>query len=83
LTTGRRSVSDFQRGCCARKKDILATRVKPLAATKAEAVNPPTQTSNKRSRHGCALTREATARAARVSSATIAQIQKIQASATP
>ena len=82
---GRRSVSDFQRGVLAlRKKDILATRVKPVAAPKADDGQP----SNADIEQAVAamvapLTREATARAARVSSATIAQIQKIQESATP
>ena len=82
---GRRSVSDFQRGVLAlRKKDILATRVKPLAATKAEAGQPTDADIEQAVADMVApLTREATARAARVSSATIVQIQKIQASATP
>lgn len=77
---GRRSVSDFQRGVLAlRKKEILSTR---LSQEKAPAngidtctkvpteANPP-------------LTREAVARAARVSSATLGQIEKIHKTATP
>jgi hypothetical protein len=82
---GRRSVSDFQRGVLAlRKKDILAARVKPVAVPAPEA-GPPSHAQIKQEIAAMVapLTREATARAARVSSATIAQIQKIQASATP
>ena len=86
---GRRSVSDFQRGVLAlRKKDILAGRDQPAkveapadtsgpapweesaAPTPAPAAEP-------------ALTREALAKAARISSNTISQIEKIQKSATP
>ena len=82
---GRRSVSDFQRGVLAlRKKDILASRVKPVAASKADDGQPSDADIEQAVAAMVApLTREATARAARVSSATIAQIQKIQASATP
>ncbi len=82
---GRRSVSDFQRGVLAlRKKDILATRVKPVAAPKTDD-GPSSDADIEQTVAAMVapLTREATARAARVSSATIAQIQKIQASATP
>jgi hypothetical protein len=64
-----------------RKKDILATVSNPWPPEGRSRSR--TQTSNKRHRrHGGALTREATARVGRVSSATIVQIQKIQASAT-
>ncbi|MDQ9169380.1 hypothetical protein Q8A64_03035 [Oxalobacteraceae bacterium R-40] len=78
---GRRSVSDFQRGVLAlRKKEILSMRVAPVkappaeksgvdAATKTEAAPP--------------LTREAVARAARVSSATLGHIEKIKKAAVP
>jgi len=86
---GRRSISDYQRGVLAlRKKEIMAERAKELAeAAAAEdaaiapaepadgeaAVKPPSM----------ALSREDVARAARLSSATIGQIEKIQKSATP
>jgi transposase-like protein len=76
---GRRSVSDFQRGVLAlRKKEILAARTAqrssdepaaPDAAAQPEA-SPP-------------LTRQTLARAARVSSATLGQIEKIQKTAAP
>lgn len=72
---GRRSLSDFQRGVLAlRKKDILASRVQPppdgppaLGPLKSEPLT----------------TRDAIAKAARISSNTISQIEKIQKSATP
>jgi hypothetical protein len=80
---GRRSVSDFQRGVLAlRKKEIVSARMaqaqaqqspeKPVAADAVvpAAGEPP-------------LTREAVARAARVSSATLGQIEKIQKTAAP
>jgi len=80
---GRRSVSDFQRGVLAlRKKEIVATR---LAQTQAqqppvEAAGDDTATQPKSDPQ---LTREAIARAARVSSATLGQIEKIQKTAAP
>ncbi|MGV3741792.1 MAG: hypothetical protein ACO1NO_05745 [Burkholderiaceae bacterium] len=78
---GRRSVSDFQRGVLAlRKKEILAARMTKEQAPAAEkkevdaaakpAAAPP-------------LTREAVARAARVSSATLGNIEKIKKAAVP
>ncbi len=78
---GRRSVSDFQRGVLAlRKKEILSARVVQEKAPTAEekgvdtlakpAAAPP-------------LTREAVARAARVSSATLGNIEKIKKAAVP
>ncbi|MES2877305.1 MAG: hypothetical protein V4713_02695 [Pseudomonadota bacterium] len=78
---GRRSVSDFQRGVLAlRKKDILATRVAPTppvseasAAPEAPSVPAPEPMP----------TRESIAKAARISSNTISQIEKIQKSAAP
>ena len=74
---GRRSVSDFQRGVLAlRKKDILAGRVKPPAG-ELPAPAPGPETPN------TLLTRDAIAKAARISSNTISQIEKIQKSATP
>lgn len=72
---GRRSVSDFQRGVLAlRKKDILATRGQPLAS------EPPASGSLTPEP---LITRDAVAKAARISSNTIHQIEKIQKSATP
>lgn len=80
---GRRSVSDFQRGVLAlRKKEIVSTRV-----AKTQAQRPPdklTGTDVSSQPEGeQPLTREAIARAARVSSATLAQIEKIQKTAAP
>ncbi|QAU33581.1 hypothetical protein [Janthinobacterium sp. 17J80-10] len=79
---GRRSVSDFQRGVLAlRKKEIVAARLaqtpspsaKPAGAdTTARPVSDPPWTK-----------REVVAKAARVSSATLGQIEKIQKTATP
>jgi transcriptional regulator with XRE-family HTH domain len=75
----RRSVSDFQRGLLAlRKKQIVSTRVaqkpaEPAAEdSEAQASEPPPWN-----------TREEVARAARVSSNTISQIERIQKAATP
>jgi transcriptional regulator with XRE-family HTH domain len=75
----RRSVSDFQRGVLAlRKKEIVAARVAerpPEDEADAEAsVDPASPPWN---------TREDVARAARVSSNTISQIERIQKAATP
>lgn len=77
----RRSVSDFQRGVLAlRKKDIVAARVAqrasapesaPAASAPAVPESPPWNT------------REDVAKAARVSSNTISQIERIQKAATP
>jgi transcriptional regulator with XRE-family HTH domain len=73
----RRSVSDFQRGLLAlRKKQIVSTRVAQKAAEAPpegeDAAEPPPWN-----------TREEVARAARVSSNTISQIERIQKAATP
>jgi transposase-like protein len=80
---GRRSVSDFQRGVLAlRKKEIVAARLaqaqdkKAPAEPAAEAAAVPADTLPQ-------LTRESIARAARVSSATLGQIEKIQKTAAP
>jgi transcriptional regulator with XRE-family HTH domain len=75
----RRSVSDFQRGLLAlRKKEIVAARMAHKAAEAqaetegaADPTDPPWNT------------REDVARAARVSSNTISQIERIQKAATP
>lgn len=85
---GRRSVSDFQRGVLAlRKKEILAARVAQAetggeqagqaadASSSADAATP--------ARSELPLTRAVLARAARVSSATLGQIEKIQKTAAP
>lgn len=72
---GRRSLSDFQRGVLAlRKKDILAANVPPAPADPSAAVPIKPEV---------AITREAIARAARISSNTISQIEKIQKTAAP
>jgi hypothetical protein len=83
---GRRSVSDFQRGVLAlRKKDILAARRQlprePLPAAKGD--EPVADLQPWEGEAEPMVTREAMAKAARVSSATIQQIEKIQKSATP
>jgi len=75
----RRSVSDFQRGVFAlRKKEIVAARM---------AENPPAQEGDKNAPADDTSppwnTREDVARAARVSSNTISQIERIQKAATP
>ncbi|HEU4375077.1 MAG TPA: hypothetical protein VFS02_16400 [Telluria sp.] len=76
----RRSVSDFQRGVMAlRKKDIVTARAaqragepEPVAPATTAAAEPPPWN-----------TREDVAKAARVSSNTISQIERIQKAATP
>ncbi|MFY8117020.1 MAG: plasmid replication/partition related protein [Roseateles sp.] len=87
---GRRSVSDFQRGVLAlRKKEILAKRPKPLPTAAADAADisaaadalapsaaPPEPELRLASR-------ESIAKVARISSATVAQIEKIQKAAAP
>jgi hypothetical protein len=89
---GRRSVSDFQRGVLAlRKKDILASRTAPAASPVPVAADgsPPWDESDPAvpapvlARPDALLTREAIAKAARISSNTIVQIEKIQKSASP
>lgn len=75
---GRRSVSDFQRGVLAlRKKDIMAARRTQALTEPAPANTPergPAEPLN---------SREAIARAARLSSNTVVQIEKIQKDAAP
>ena len=76
---GRRSISDFQRGVLAlRKKEILQARQAAAtpagdAAARADAPAEPAP----------ALSRQALARAARVSSSTLGQIEKIHKAAAP
>jgi len=73
---GRRSVSDFQRGVLAlRKKDILAARVHVPMSNASPSESPTTPAP--------LVTRESIAKAARISSNTISQIEKIQKSAAP
>lgn len=92
---GRRSVSDFQRGVLAlRKKDLLASRVRPLPSDAPNA-GPSADLSGAASAESAPapapaptapeplFTREAIAKAARISSAAIGQIEKIQKSAAP
>ena len=78
---GRRSVSDFQRGVLAlRKKDILNAR-RPAPPTEAAM---PTEDAPALPQVSESLTsRDALAKAARISSNTITQIEKIQKSAAP
>lgn len=80
---GRRSVSDFQRGVLAlRKKEILAERA-AQAQAKQESEKPDMPADAAPPNSAPPPTREAIARAARVSSATLGQIEKIQKTATP
>ena len=83
---GRRSVSDFQRGVLAlRKKDILAARrqLPKEGAPAAKGDEPVAALQPWEDEDEPMVTRESMAKAARVSSATILQIEKIQKSATP
>ena len=78
---GRRSVSDFQRGVLAlRKREIVSAR---LAQEKAQqpSVAADEAEVTAQSTPQPVLTRQAAARAARVSSATLGQIEKIQKTA--
>jgi transcriptional regulator with XRE-family HTH domain len=74
----RRSVSDFQRGVLAlRKKDIVAAR-------SAQRAGEPDKAGDEAAPEGPPWsTREDVAKAARVSSNTISQIERIQRAATP
>ena len=77
----RRSVSDFQRGVLAlRKKDIVSARVAQRAA---EPKAPARQDAPKVPESPPWNTREDVAKAARVSSNTISQIERIRKAATP
>lgn len=79
---GRRSVSDFQRGVLAlRKKEILQARqaqAQAPAAGQGETAAAPAEAPPP-----AALSRQALARAARVSSNTLGQIEKIHKAAAP
>ncbi|MGH6645685.1 hypothetical protein [Aquabacterium sp.] len=86
---GRRSVSDFQRGVLAlRKKEIMLARVQAAkAAAPTTAADEPVEEGGQASTPPWDVdplpTREAIARAARISSSTVSQIEKIQKEATP
>ncbi|WP_416761335.1 plasmid replication/partition related protein [Roseateles sp. So40a] len=87
---GRRSVSDFQRGVLAlRKKEIMEARRlavlnDPSPESSAAAVEPAEGVTDTPVPAAPALkSREAIARAARISSATVTQIEKIQKAAAP
>lgn len=73
---GRRSVSDFQRGVLAlRKQEIVAERrVRALAPSAQQATQPEPEPL---------ISREATAKAARLSSGQVVMIEKIQKQAAP
>ncbi|WP_426148111.1 hypothetical protein [Polaromonas sp. DSR2-3-2] len=76
---GRRSVSDFQRGVLAlRKKDILTARVQPAPAESSGSEAAPVAAKPEP-----VPTMGAIAKSARISNATIHQIEKIQKSAAP
>ncbi|MDT4825712.1 hypothetical protein FQZ97_590030 [compost metagenome] len=83
---GRRSVSDFQRGVLAlRKKEILQARTASALAPDdppwdEDSGEPPPVAAAPVSQ---ALSRQALARAARISSNTLGQIEKIQKAAAP
>jgi hypothetical protein len=78
---GRRSVSDFQRGVLAlRKKEIVSAR---LAQAQAQQSFAQPAGADAATQADPVWTREAVARAARVSSATLGQIEKIQKTAAP
>ena len=79
----RRSVSDYQRGVLAlRKKDIVAARVAQRAA-EPESAQAQAHDAAKAPESPPWNTREDVAKAARVSSNTISQIERIQKAATP
>lgn len=84
---GRRSVSDFQRGILAlRKREIVSARRAQAQQASVEPASTNRDTDTHASPEAQAsppLTREAMARAARVSSATLGQIEKIQKTAAP
>jgi hypothetical protein len=80
---GRRSVSDFQRGVLAlRKKEIMSARLEQVKAPLAAEGSADADLAAK-AEPAPQLTREAVARAARVSSATLGQIEKIKKTAAP
>ena len=79
---GRRSVSDFQRGVLAlRRKDILTARVQPAIADASGSEAPANAVAAGKPEP--VPTMGAIAKSARISNATINQIEKIQKSAAP
>lgn len=84
---GRRSISEFQRGVLAlRKREIVATRRAQAAASSPAPADPPAQardTSAGRVVPESLETREALAKAARLSSSQVVMIEKIQKQAAP
>ncbi len=81
---GRRSVSDFQRGVLAlRKKEILAARLAQASDKPGLAGATPSAEDPEAPAPKLARTREAMARAARLSGTTLGQIERIQKTATP
>jgi hypothetical protein len=85
---GRRSISDYQRGVLAlRKKEIMTARALEMAAEAAaedaKIAPPEGEEAPKKQAAMPLVSREEIARAARLSSATIGQIEKIQKTATP
>jgi hypothetical protein len=84
---GRRSLSDFQRGVLAlRKREIVAersARTEPPAAAVAPAVAAPAAEAAPPAAEAQDTTREALARAARLSSSQVLQIEKIRKQAAP
>ena len=80
---GRRSVSDFQRGVLAlRKKEIVSERLVQAQARRASEEPAATDAAASAGSEP-PWTREVVARAARMSSATLGQIEKIQKTAAP
>lgn len=81
---GRRSVSDFQRGVLAlRRKDILTSRVRPTPAESAGSSGMEAAPVSGKPKPEPVPTMGAIAKSARISNATINQIDKIQKSAAP
>ena len=86
---GRRSVSDFQRGVLAlRKKDILAERARsaapvPVATDTGAAPQADTEPAPASPPPAPLASREAVAKAARLSSSQVVMIEKIQKQAAP
>lgn len=84
---GRRSVSDFQRGVLAlRKKEIVSARLaqaQALHSAESAETRPDETETAVHPEAEPPWTRQTAARAARVSSATLGQIEKIQKTAAP
>jgi len=88
---GRRSISDFQRGVLAlRKREIVAERrtraataPDPATTVDAPADAAPAQAAADSSAHAPLSSREAIAKAARLSSSQVVMIEKIQKQAAP